>query len=617
MIGSQGADPAILHAKSTGARKPRTIVIDQFLGRTRQLLTRHRRNLGTFVAIAALVAAAAASGCGSGPASAPPPAAGSLPARGGDLRVAIRTEPQSFNWFTRHDQSTYVVTVLTQAKLFQVNRTTQDVEPSLAESWTRSADGLRYTIKLRPNVTFADGHPLTADDVVFSFRAAYDERAGSALADAMRVGGKPLEAVASDPLTVLVTFPAPFAPGLRLLDNMPVLPKHRLQGALDAGTFGTAWGLSTPLNEMTGLGPFVITEYVPGQRLVFSRNERYFRRDANGVALPYLDRIVLEIVPDQDAQLLRLEAGQVDLTAAEVRPEDYAPLKRAADAGRVQLFDLGGSIDADALWFNLKPGAYAKDPRAAWLQRDELRQAISLAVNRQLFADTVFLGAAVPIFGPITPTNKKWFSSDVPTTPHDPARAKTLLASIGLADRHGDGALDDPAGRPARFTVLVQKGQTPHERGAAVIRDELKKIGVTVDVVALEGNTVVQRFLSGENYDAVYFRLGATDTDPALNPDLWLSSGNSRVWNLAQKTPTTDWERRIDELMARQAAAFDESERHRLFAEVQKIMAEHLPLVYFVAPRIYVAATSRVMNVTPAVQRPQFLWAADTIAVRH
>ena len=87
-------------------------------------------------------------------------------------------------------------------------------------------------------------------------------------------------------------------------------------------------------------------------------------------------------------------------------------VKRAADEGRLKLFDVGVAVNADSLWFNLKPGAFAGDPRAAWIQRDELRQAISLAVDRKVFVDTVYLGAAVPVFGPITPGNKAWYAAD-------------------------------------------------------------------------------------------------------------------------------------------------------------------------------------------------------------
>src|SRR5438128_6192834 len=179
------------------------------------------------------------------------------------------------------------------------------------------------------------------------------------------------------------------------------------------------------------------------------------------------------------------------MMASEISPDAYAPLKRAADEGRVKLLDLGVARNADGLWFNLKPGALGGDPRAGWLQRDELRRAISMAVDRKVFADTVFLGAGVPVYGPETPANRKWYWSGIPQTPYDPAGARRLLASIGLTDRNGDGLLEDARHQPARFTLLTQKGRPSLERAGAVIRDEPKKIRLTVDVVLLEAAAVI------------------------------------------------------------------------------------------------------------------------------
>jgi peptide/nickel transport system substrate-binding protein len=578
-------------------------------------LTGHSRNLGILFAVAVALAAAVALGVRRPSSSLQTtPHASGVPT-GGDLVISVRTEPASFNRHRSRDSTTDLVSTLTQAKLVRINRSTQELEPWLAESWTRSPDGLRYTLKLRPNVTFSDGHPFSADDVLFSFAAVYDSRTASSLVDALKANGKALEVAATDPLTVVVTFPQPFGPGVRILDNLPIFPRHKLQAALTAGTFATAWGLQTPASDIVGLGPFVLAEYVPGQRIVFTRNPHFFMKDAGGAVLPYLARVIVEVNPDQNAQMLRLDAGQIDMTDAEMRPEDYAPLKRAADAGRVQLLDLGVAYDADSLWINLKPGAFANDPRAAWLQRDELRQAISLAVDRKVFADTVYLGAGVPVYGPITPANKKWYSADLPHPVYDPARAKTLLASIGLTDHRGDGLLEDARNQPVHLTLLTQKGRTALERGSAVIHDELKKIGVTVDVVPLDAGALISRFLSGANYDAVYFTVATTDTDPAINPDFWFSSGTARVWNLAQPTPATEWERRIDALMTRQIASPDDADRKRLFDEVQKIFAEHLPTIQFVAPRLYAAASTRVTNLRPSLIRPQLLWAPESIAV--
>ena len=530
--------------------------------------------------------------------------------------MTVRTEPQSFSWYTHHDATLDVVTILTHGKLVRINRVTQELEPALAESWTRSPDGLTYTLKLRSNVRFSDGHPFTADDVVFSVGAAYDPKAGIQMRGDMLVAGRPVVATATAPDTVVLAFPAPFAPGLRIFDPLPILPKHKLETALKAGTFANAWTLSAPVTEVVGLGPFVLSDFRPGQRMVFARNEHYFKKDANGVQLPYLDRIVMDIVPDQNAQRLRLETGQSDMQTDEIRPEDYAGIKRAADAGRLQLFDLGEGLVPDSLWINLRPGAFGNDPRASWLQSEQLRHAISLAVDRRAFADTVYLGAGAPVFGPITPANKKWHSTAVPHTPHDPARAREMLALAGLIDRNGDGIVEDARGSQGRFSLSTQKGRSSLERGAVLIRDDLRKIGLVVDIVPMEGNALVQRLQSSQGYEAVYFQLPFSDTEPAALQEYFLSSGGFHVWHYGQKKPATDWEQRIDELMARYATSLDPAEQKKAFDEVQAVFADHLPVIHFAVPRVFIAASARTLNLMPAVLRPQLLWSADTIALR-
>jgi peptide/nickel transport system substrate-binding protein len=149
-----------------------------------------------------------------------------------------------------------------------------------------------------------------------------------------------------------------------------------------------------------------------------------------------------------------------------------------------------------------------------------------------------------------------------------------------------------------------------------VVHDDLAALGITVDVVGLDVGALVQRFLAN-NYDAVYFGVYETDTDPALQLDFWLSSGSAHLWNFGEKTPATRWEAQVDELMRRQVAEPDQAARKKLFDEVQRIFAEHLPVLRFVAPRIYVAMSARVSHATPALQRPQVLWNPEVLAVSN
>ncbi len=532
---------------------------------------------------------------------------------GGRLVASQRTEPDTYNRLVSSKYPVELISRLTSAPLIRVNRVTGALEPALATSWTPSADGLTFTLNLRQGVTFSDGTPFTSADVVFSFQALYDPRVASPVASGMMINDKPIAATAPDDHTVVLTFPAAYGPGLSILDNLPILPRHKLEPALNTGTFGAAWGLATPVTDLAGLGPFIVAEYQPGQRMRFTRNPRYWGRDSQGHALPNVDELVLEFIPDQNAEMLRLEGGSVDLVTDEIRAEDYAALERAAADHKVQLVDAGASVDPTGLWFNLAPNA----PRAKarpWLQREELRHAISAAINRQNVVDTVYLGAAEPRYGPITRGFGQWYVPDIPHTAFDLARATALLDVIGLKDRNHDGQLEDASGQPARFSVLTRKGNTVVEKTLANMQEQLGKIGLGVDIVALERDPMLKQFFSGD-YEAMYYNAPINSLDPANNSDLWLSSGSFHFWNPGQSAPATPWEKQIDDLMRAQSTTMDTATRVSLFADVQRVFAEHEPIVFFAAPKVTVAMSARVTGAEPAVLKPQILWKPETLGV--
>lgn len=532
---------------------------------------------------------------------------------GGDLVVAYRIEPRTFNRYVAPQQAEELVSRLTQATLVRLDRTTRRLEPRLAREWSGSPDGLAWTLKLREGVTFSDGAPFTSADVLFSFQVLYDPGVRSEIASSLLIEGKPLRVRALDASTVVVILPAPYGPGIALLDAVPILPRHKLKAAFDAGTFREAWSVTTPISEIVGLGPFVVREYAPGERLVFGRNPHFWRRDTGGRTLPYLDRLELQFVPDQNAEVLRLQSGDVDLISNQVRFEDLASLRDLQTKGQITLHEAGVSISPDMMWFNLDPTAKSARQRP-WLQREDLRRAISSAVNREAIVNTVFLGEALQISGPITPGHGEWFLPELPQPAFDSAEASRLLASIGLSDRNGDGLLDDERGQTAKFSVLTQKGHSVRERSASMVQEQLRKVGLQIDVVPLETRSMIDLWGKGE-YDAIYFAIEFDSFDPARHLDFWMSSGAFHFWHPRQVSPSTTWEARIDALMTTQSTTLDPVERKRIFADAQRILAEHAPVLYFAAPKVILATNSRVRGVMPSVLSPSVLWNAEMISV--
>lgn len=536
-----------------------------------------------------------------------------LAEQGGVLTATYRSEPTSYHRLTSVHAADDLVRLLTQDTLVRVNRETGQVEARLAESWTHSDDGLTWTLALREGVAFSDGVPFSSADVVFTFRALFDPRVASPIAGDYLIAGQPLAVRALDTHTVVVQFPAPYGPGVALFDGLPMLPQHKLGNALETGTFAESWTAGTPPDDLAGLGPFVISEHLPGQKVVFTRNPRFWNTDEQGRPLPYLDRIDLLVIPEQNAEILQLESGVADVISGAVRPEDISALSELAVRGRLRIVQAGVSPDVDALWFNLVPGAPTSASRP-WLVSDELRRAVSTAVNRVTIVNSVYLGEAEPAYGPITPGYGDWYVADLPKTPYDPDAARALLAEAGLEDRNGDGLVDDASGRTARFSILTQAGHTVRQRAVSVIQDELRQIGLQVDVESADPNTMFERFSRAE-YDAMYFGFQVADLDPAGLAGFWMSAGPFHFWHPLQPKPATAWEARIDEVFARHAMTLDRAERIRLFADAQRILSEHQPVIYFAAPKVAIALSTRVGGAEPSVLLPPVLWNAERLFV--
>jgi peptide/nickel transport system substrate-binding protein len=533
------------------------------------------------------------------------PAPAPVPAR--PIVAAIRAEPRSFNRFAASDRPTGLLTLLLHARLVQLNHRTQDIEPALATRWTLDPDGRTYTLHLRQGVVFSDGTPFSAEDVVFTFQALYDPKAEGPLATSLRVNGQPLAVKKVDAHTVVLTLPAPYGPGLRLLNSLPILPAHKLRDALSRGEFAKAWSTATPPAEITGLGPYVLRSYTPGERIELARNPRYGARGPD--IHPEIERLTLRIIPSQDAERLAIEAGELDVMTADIRPDDLKAMRGLEAAGKLRLFDLGPAIDQDALWFNL--GTDARKPAAArpWLDR-VVRRAVAHAVDRAAFVNTVYLGAAVQADGPVPPGNRAWHSDKAPVYGHDVLRARQLLTHAGLKDVDGDGIFETSTGRPLAIELLTQRGHAIRERGAQFIASDLRDAGLAVDVVPLDLPALIDRLTKG-TYDATYFGVSASDTDPSANLDYWLSSGSFHVWHPKQKAPATPWEAEIDTLMHELTGLTDARERQTRFARVQQIMATELPTISFAAPTLVTATSTRVEGVEGSAIYPFLLWRAD------
>jgi len=534
---------------------------------------------------------------------------------GGTLVVAQRSEPKTLNPVTAVDAPSREVIGRLTADLIHINRASQETEPALAKSWSASKNGQVFTLKLRHGLRFSDGQPFDADDVVFSFLVYLDEKVNSPQRDLLVVGGKPIEVQKVDQYTVRFTLAQPYAAAERIFDSLAMMPRHVLEKSYREGQFVQAWALTTPPAEIAGMGPFRVKEYVPGQKIVLERNPYYWKVDAGKNRLPYLDELVFLFVGNEDAQVLRFQAGDTDIVSR-LGADNYLLLSKDAANHGTEFFDLGPSLEYDFLVFNLNdlksndPDNIA--PKQAWFQDLKFRQAVSSAVDRDSIVKLVYAGHGAALWGNVSPSNKLWVDQTLPHPPRSLDRARELLKSAGFS-WSSDGALLDRQGKVVEFSIITSTSNAQRMKMATLIQDDLSKLGMNVHVVPLEFRAVLDRVFRTYDYEASIMALGGGDADPNPEMNVWMSNGGTHLWHLGEAKPVTEWEAQIDHLMQLQMVQLKYKERKQTYDRLQEIVAANVPFVFLATPDILVGAKRTLGNFKPAILDPNTLWNVEQL----
>ena len=510
---------------------------------------------------------------------------------GGELRFCLYSEPKTFNPLLVADTSSEAIRYMTAGVLIRVNRQTQELQPELAASWRMVSQGRGIAFKLRQNVTFSDGTPFSAEDVAYTMRTLFDPNLHAPTADSFRAGGTSvkIETPAADQVTL--TFPTPVAGLERLFDQVGILSSK------------------SPKKEMASLGPFYVAQYKAGSEVDLSRNPYYWKRDAQGLRLPRIDSVRLYIQQNRDMELIRFQRNELNIINA-VSPEIFDQLQaRMPTAVR----DLGPSLESEMMWFNQSPKAPLPAYKKQWFQSREFRRAISAAVNREDLCRLVYRGHARPAEGPISPANRFWFDAGLKPHPYDPKEALDRLGKAGF--RLQDGQLYDAQSHAVEFSIITNAGNQAREKIAQMIQQDLKAIGIRLNVVKLDYSAIIDRISQSFDYESCLLGLTNVDLDPDAQMNVWLSSASNHQWNPNQVSPATPWEAEIDRLMQAQGSELNPAKRKAYFDKVQEIVSQEVPFLYLVTRNALVAVSPSLQNANPSVLRPQAVWNIEMLAL--
>jgi len=508
-----------------------------------------------------------------------------LGVRGGTLNVYSIEDPRTWNHHAAQETSTTWFTGRMLRGLTNLDHMTGAIGVDLAKSYEISEDNLVFTFHLRQGIKWSDGVPLTADDVVFTYNdVVLNEDVATNARDGLRLpdGTYPIVEKVDD-YTVTITLSTVYRPVLNSLGVL-IMPKHKLAQFLHklnpdvpAGTFNETWTLDTPLEELVGCGPYIPVSYQPNVAVTIERNPYYYAYDAAGTQLPYYDRVVVQIVTNEDVGMLKFRNREIDVYGP--RPEDL-PILLGEAQGKDFSVLLTDDMAYGTRWILVNQDiglAEGTDAEKRELYRNvEFRRALAHLLDKETMVQNVLNGLGVPQWsllsagspfyagrdeygGPITEADAVWYE-------YSQEIAAGKLDALGVVDQDGDGWRDLPSGAPLTIE-LNTNDNTIRIAYCLIIQDDFRAAGLNCNFQVVDFNTLVGDLLNGTG-DIIMLGLTGGD-EPNGGKNVYTSCGNLNVYRKSQCTEPNEVDLRIDELYDLGASTFDLDEAFAYYKEAQ------------------------------------------------
>lgn len=554
-----------------------------------------------------------------------------MAAQSSRLALSVTTVPKTFN--VALNEEAVNVFDLTYASLLRQNGTSAELLPDLAESWQVSEDGQQIEFMLRAGLQWSDGQPITVEDVLFTFNSiCFNPEVPTLLRDILKIGESGLlpTVQARGDRRIEVISPEPFAPLLRSIGSIPIMPKHAMEPfltrtAADAPLpFLSAWGTDTPPNQIVSNGAYRLASYTPGQRIVFQRHPGYWQWQADTASPNPIEEIVWEIVESSDTSLMQFRSGSLDVVS--VAAPTFSLLKREENRGRFTVHEGGPLLSTSYVIFNLNKGRRNGQPlvdpvKSAWFNTLDFRQAIAHSLNRRAMINNILQGLGTVQHSSIALQSEFYLSPQdgLPTYDYDPERSRALLQSAGFV-YDAEARLHDGEGNRVRFTLMYPTGSNTIDAIATQVQRDLDHIGIQLDLQGLSFNALVDRITVGLDWEAQI--LGTTIAlEPNSGISTWSPDGRLHDFNLRPDDTSiagrevADWEARIGQLYQQAAQAMDFETRYRLYAEAQTLAQTYVPVVYLINPLALMAVRDRIDGVQYSAVS-SLLWNVTELQVR-
>ncbi|MDY6359158.1 MAG: ABC transporter substrate-binding protein [Cyanobacteriota bacterium] len=527
---------------------------------------------------------------------------------GGSMVLSTVGDPKTFNPFNCKDNTSSTMAGVMYDGLLTTNPITGEVVPKLAKGYTISPDGKVYTIYLRKGIKWSDGKPITSDDVVFTWQnIIFGGMGDTSTRDSLVINGKLPTVRKYGDYTVVFVTPEPYAPFLRMLST-PIAPKHIFQPAVKKGAtyFDSFLSTTTKPDKFVVSGAFKLKEYVPAQRIVYERNPNYYEINTKDQKLPYLNKLIYLIVGDQNNEVLKFEAKELDIISLQgSRVARYKSLEPHSD---FKLYNLGPDTGTMYLSLNLntrkndKGECYVEPVKQKWFNDLNFRTAADYALDRKNMVLNIANGIGAPLYTAES-LNSIYLNKELKPYGKNLAKAKIYLKKSGFyTDKKG--RLFDKNGNRVEFNLYTNAGNTEREAIGVMVKQDLEDLGMKVNFKPIEFNSLVNKLVSTFDWDMVIMGLTGSPLEPNGGKNVWMSDGRLHMFNMRTpqegKAGILPWEKELDTMFTKGALATKFEDRKVYYDKYQEIIYKEKPMIYIYSPIRIVAVRNKFKNIYPS-----------------
>ena len=522
------------------------------------------------------------------------------------ISSTIGEGPKTFNPFTSTDATSSTMADAMYDGLFTSNPMTGEVIPKLAKNL--EIKGNKYIIRLRKGIQWSDGKPITADDVLFTWKDIIFAGLGNtSTRDSMLIDGELPKIRKIDNYTVEFTIKKQFAPFLRML-SAPIAPKHYFTKDKNwAKNFDRFLSTNTNPETIVSSGAYRLKEYVPAQRVVFERNPNYYLINKKGEKLPYINKIIYLIVGDINNQILKFEANELDEIS--LKGGDVARYKAKECKSNYVIYNLGADNGTMFLAINLNNRKnkqtgkyYVPLKKQRWFQDVNFRRAIDFAIDRKSMVQNIANGMATPLFTAESP-NGIYYNEKIKGHSRDLQKAKELLTSSGFVIKNKK--LYDKYGNRVEIDLSTNAGNTEREALGVMIKQDLSDIGIQVNFKPIEFNSLVNKITNSFDWDTIILGLTGSPVEPHNGKNVWNSNGPLHLFNQRSQNDISGvlpypFEKRINDIFDKASLCLKFNERKKYYDEYQQIVYNEAPIIYLYSPIRIFAIRRKIKNLYPS-----------------